>query len=136
MKNILSIHPFIISRGGSQRYFLEIAKVLKERKKNIKLYTHTLDKDNSYKDNRLINEITYLKKIRFHSYKIRKTKKFFDYIEKPISLFGLDILIKYLRNILIAKQMVKICSAKNIDLILLHEEPISYMVSYFLQKKK
>lgn len=135
MKNILSIHPFIISRGGSQRYFLEIAKVLKEKNNNVKLYTHTLDKENSYKDNSLINYIKFFKKIKFHKYKIRKIKKIFDYIEKPISLFGIDILVKYIRNLLIAKQIVKICSIKNIDLIILHEEPISYMVSYFLQKK-
>ena len=135
MKNISCIHPYLISRGGSQRYFLELSEVLKENNYNVKLYTHTIDFDKTYKQNKLLKSVKYVKKINFNKFKIRKSKILFEYLKPIISLIGLDIILKYINAYIKAVELSKIISIENNDILLIHEEPMSYMVSHIIKKK-
>ena len=114
---------------------MELSEVLKENNYNVKLYTHTIDFDKTYKQNKLLKSVKYVKKINFNKFKIRKSKILFEYLKPIISLIGLDIILKYINAYIKAVELSKIISIKNNDILLIHEEPMSYMVSHIIKKK-
>ena len=133
---IALIHSHLDSRGGSQRYVIEIALTLKSLGVDVDIFSYEFNKNQCYSEltsSLNIKNIINRELIRKRNSKKKKFKKFFEkilknhFLKNLANFFGIDYLVHlYFCN----KQAIKLTNLmlagnKAYDLIFAHEEPIS-----------
>ena len=122
---IAMIHPHLVGRGGSQRYFLEIANQLINRGICVDLFTYVFDKSSCYPElsrNLNIQSYIYLSE-GSEPFCLKKERNFI--LRKIIDIFALDYIYSAINMILKANKIKKIMlSNLPYQLIFAHEEPL------------
>lgn len=136
---IALIHSHLDNRGGSQRYVLEIAKVLKSLGIVVDIFCYEYNQNLCYPEltkNLNIKDVLSFTK-RNKKFDLSKNEKFLKKIIKKLYNnkliyricigLGLDYLYSLYLNIKSSKQVAKLIleSQKEYDLIFAHEEPLS-----------
>lgn len=151
MNKIAITHSHLCSRGGSQRYVIEIANTLKDLGVDVDIYSYEYNKNTAYpeltkklniyavnhcdtcgiRENRLIRGWSAIKSISKKVYSL-------PLVRKVIYSFGIDYILSLISTNIKAMRLSKLMieSKNHYDLVFAHEEPLSVYAAIQYKKEK